>query len=254
MAICKLYEQAKARNFVTYTQQFESIYKTVKKAITATEKQVNETLQTDETIFNHFDPFTCYSLEAILILIPKLNNVTCTEWESFKDVQLPYYRSIQAKCESFSKHVHLNVHLRSLTLCKPVPDKQDVQIIQRKITPWKTLLEEKTTTKKLGDFIVIASLVDKMANLGGLSRTCEIFGVKQLIVDDIRAANDKEFKSLSMSSECWLEFVEIKAPEISDFLVRIKSEGYTVIAAEQTSESVTLQAFKFPVKTVLLLG
>lgn len=33
-----------------------------------------------------------------------------------------------------------------------------------------------------------------------------------------------------------------------------KAEGYTVVAAEQTSNSTMIQKFKFPKKTLLLLG
>ncbi len=44
--------------------------------------------------------------------------------------------------------------------------------------------------------IVVASLVSRSQNLGGLSRTCEIFGVQQLVVDTLRAIENKDFQSL----------------------------------------------------------
>ena len=36
--------------------------------------------------------------------------------------------------------------------------------------------------------IVIATLVDKPANLGGLSRTCEIFDAGKLVVADLKVS------------------------------------------------------------------
>lgn len=44
--------------------------------------------------------------------------------------------------------------------------------------------------------IVVASLISRAPNLGGLSRTCEIFGAEQLILDSLRHVDNKEFQSL----------------------------------------------------------
>ena len=41
------------------------------------------------------------------------------------------------------------------------------------------------------DLIMVASLIDRAPNLGGLSRTCEIFGAGKLIVNNKKIINDK---------------------------------------------------------------
>ena len=52
--------------------------------------------------------------------------------------------------------------------------------------------------------ILVATLIDKGTNLGGLCRTCEIFNVKELVIGNIRYIEDKQFQSLSVTAEKWL--------------------------------------------------
>lgn len=42
--------------------------------------------------------------------------------------------------------------------------------------------------------------------------------------------------------------------ELTDFLQVKKSEGYCIVGVEQTANSQSLQDYKFPEKTLLLLG
>jgi tRNA G18 (ribose-2'-O)-methylase SpoU len=43
-----------------------------------------------------------------------------------------------------------------------------------------------TQTRPRSPLIVIASLVDKLPNLGGLARTCEVFNAGTLVVANLR--------------------------------------------------------------------
>lgn len=47
---------------------------------------------------------------------------------------------------------------------------------------------------------------------------------------------------------------QVKPLELSDFLQVKKSEGYCIVGVEQTANSQSLQDYKFPEKTLLLLG
>lgn len=47
----------------------------------------------------------------------------------------------------------------------------------------------------------------------GLCRTCEIFGASALVLDSLRHVNDKQFQSLSVTSERWLSLLEVKCSE-----------------------------------------
>lgn len=59
----------------------------------------------------------------------------------------------------------------------------------------------------------------------------------------------------SVSAERWVNIEEVRPGKpLKDYLMMKKEEGYSIVGAEQTSNSVKLQTFKFPVKTLLLLG
>ncbi|VDD88612.1 unnamed protein product [Enterobius vermicularis] len=94
--------------------------------------------------------------------------------------------------------------------------------------------------------VVVASLVSKATNLGGLCRTCEVFGVEKLVIADLNVLNDQNFKALSTSSEKWVDFV--KPSELIDYLKTQRDQGYTIIAAEQSTGSVYFNNFKYPKK------
>ncbi|RVE54724.1 hypothetical protein evm_000491 [Chilo suppressalis] len=140
-------------------------------------------------------------------------------------------------------------------------EEEDVSgTIQKKYVPWRNMtdvyayeMEKKKENKS--ELIVVASLIDKLPNLGGMARTSEVFGVKTYVVDSLRHLQDKQFQSLSVSAERWIDVEEVRpGPPLKQYLMAKKSEGYSVVAAEQTSTSVKLQDFQFPVKTLLLLG
>lgn len=133
--------------------------------------------------------------------------------------------------------------------------------LQKKITPWQVMASnlgiefDRSSTLK-GDLIVYASLISKGNNLGGLSRTGEIFGIKSMVVNNFEILNNKDFKSLSMTSEKWVEFEEVPYDTTltAAYFKKMKRLGYTIVGVEQASDSVSLEKFQFPRKTVLVLG
>ena len=88
--------------------------------------------------------------------------------------------------------------------------------LQKKIMPWTQMFLDESLEKqddmvygederpvKRGihnQLIVVASLIDKTPNLGGLCRSCEIFGVGTYIIGNKKYCEDKEFQNLSMTS------------------------------------------------------
>nr|2HA8_A Chain A, TAR (HIV-1) RNA loop binding protein [Homo sapiens]2HA8_B Chain B, TAR (HIV-1) RNA loop binding protein [Homo sapiens] len=108
--------------------------------------------------------------------------------------------------------------------------------------------------KSISRLIVVASLIDKPTNLGGLCRTCEVFGASVLVVGSLQCISDKQFQHLSVSAEQWLPLVEVKPPQLIDYLQQKKTEGYTIIGVEQTAKSLDLTQYCFPEKSLLLLG
>lgn len=105
-----------------------------------------------------------------------------------------------------------------------------------------------------GNLIVVASLIDKAPNLGGLCRTCEIFGVQTLVLSNSHVIEDVQFKSLSVSAAKWMNLEEVRMSELKSYLESMRHEGYTLVGVEQTANSVNLTRYQFPHKSLLLLG
>lgn len=43
----------------------------------------------------------------------------------------------------------------------------------------------------------------------GLARTCEIFGVSELVLSNAKVLEEKQFQSLSVTAEKWLTITEV---------------------------------------------
>ncbi|XP_058462631.1 uncharacterized protein LOC131437366 [Malaya genurostris] len=138
--------------------------------------------------------------------------------------------------------------------------------IQKKIVPLKCLepsmelltnLPERLCLRRKNNshgLIVVASLVNRPPNLGGLARSSEIFAVQQYIVNSLKDLENKEFLALSMTAEKWLNVAELKSFQIVDYLMEMKTKGYSIVGAEQTTGSQPIQSIQFPRKSILVLG
>ena len=144
------------------------------------------------------------------------------------------------------------------------PQSRDVQ---KKIMPWKVIPPDEEMMSEMqqqrmanlqkssaGNLIVVASLIDKAPNLGGLCRTCEIFGVQTLVLSNTHVIEDVQFKSLSVSAAKWMNIEEVRMYELKAYLASMRHEGYTLVGVEQTANSENLTRYQFPHKSLLLLG
>ena len=102
--------------------------------------------------------------------------------------------------------------------------------------------------------ILVASLVDKIPNLAGLSRTCEVFRAAAMVVSDKRVTRDPAFASISVTADQWLPLIEVAEADLVQWMLQRRAKGFTLVGVEQTAESVLLPDFAFPQNTVLLLG
>lgn len=147
---------------------------------------------------------------------------------------------------------------------------------QRKIVPWQNMdLGEAVNKNGKGDsgeasegkqqksspasatrqeIIIVATLLKKMPNLGGLTRTAEIFAASKLVLPSLSVLQDKTFQDLAVSADHWLPMEEVPEAQLTDYLLAQKHNGYTLVGLEQTSTSHALQSYTFPDKTILLLG
>ena len=102
--------------------------------------------------------------------------------------------------------------------------------------------------------IVCASLINKVTNLGGITRTAEIFAADKVLIPDSKICKMDNFKSISVGAGDWVTIEECKESDLLRWLKQCKKEGYEIIGVEQTSSSKSLSNAKFKGKSVLLLG
>ncbi|XP_074017579.1 probable methyltransferase TARBP1 [Numenius arquata] len=226
----------------------------------------------DHFFFATFHPLEDYSLETIFYTLPRLSELAEDEWISIAkfdrltDVCLPptfqWYRS-RTELRDLKPSDWSQQDMGSNSV--ETDSQTEWTDVQKKIIPWKNstpsldlemVFQDRAT--KLGKsnsrLIVVASLIDKPTNLGGLCRTSEIFGASALVIGSLHYIQDKQFQHLSVSAEQWLPLVEVKPAQLVDYLQQKKTEGYTIIGVEQTAKSFDLTEYCFPEKSLLLLG
>ncbi|KAG7191982.1 uncharacterized protein KQ657_002589 [Scheffersomyces spartinae] len=132
--------------------------------------------------------------------------------------------------------------------------------LQTKSGAWETTVDvdiENSREKAVvrSDLIVVASLVDKPPNLGGICRLCDVLGAGLLALHDIRVKNHTLFKTVAVTADNWMPMVEVTPNQIRDFILEKKTQGYTLIGLEQTDNSIELNSdFQFPKKSLIVLG
>ncbi|KAM5206163.1 putative methyltransferase TARBP1 isoform 3-T3 [Hipposideros larvatus] len=226
----------------------------------------------DHFFFATFHPLKDYCLETIFYILPRLSGLVEDEWISiskftrFTDIALDagfqwYLSPTQLRELTPGDWAQQDIGSNS----GEADNQPEWTDVQKKITPWKSSVPDLDLElvfpdraaklgKSMSRLIVVASLIDKPTNLGGLCRTCEVFGASALVVASLQYVNDRQFQHLSVSAEQWLPLVEVKPPQLTDYLQQKKSEGYTIIGVEQTAKSVDLTQYCFPEKSLLLLG
>ncbi|XP_057386699.1 probable methyltransferase TARBP1 isoform X2 [Balaenoptera acutorostrata] len=222
--------------------------------------------------FATFHPLKDYCLETIFYILPRLSGLVEDEWIAigkftrFTDIPLDagfqWYLSPTQLCElkpgDWSQQ---DIGSNS----GEADNESEWSDVQKKIIPWRNsvpdldlelVFQDRAAKlgKSLSRLIVVASLIDKPTNLGGLCRTCEVFGASALVVGNLQCIRDKQFQHLSVSAEQWLPLVEVKPPQLTDYLQQKKAEGYTIVGVEQTVKSLDLTQYCFPEKSLLLLG
>ena len=127
---------------------------------------------------------------------------------------------------------------------------------QRKYRPEFSLMtEEKESSKrKRLDIIIMASLIDKAPNLGGLARTCEVFNIGSMTIGSESYINDPGFIAAASSAEKWLPLTILPLCDIEKYVLSYKKLGYSILGLEQTANSISLGNFDFKEKSLVILG
>ncbi|CAJ0606283.1 unnamed protein product [Cylicocyclus nassatus] len=209
--------------------------------------------------FAHLHPVDHFDMQTVFNTVPSKTGMTTEELlpiELLQKFNTSSMRSLSNDQDLSSALSLVNSGLSKSSSCAPeiseeldsVQENGGSAPVQRKIITRQRSIREDCS------LIVVASLVDKPNNLGGLCRTCEIFAVDTLVIADLVYTADAGFKSLSMSAEKKQKIEAVRPDDLLHYLDDLRKKGYTVVAAEQTTDSLPLHKYKFPLKTVLLLG
>eukprot|EP00913_Durusdinium_trenchii_P001223 g1126.t1 len=110
------------------------------------------------------------------------------------------------------------------------------------------------STSKRAPLVVLASLVDKLPNLAGLSRTCEVFHCEALCLPNLKVVSEQAFQSISVTAEKWLPLRGVPKSQLKEHLLELRRSGYILLGVEQTHTSVPLDQWQFSEHTAILLG
>ncbi|CAL5197917.1 unnamed protein product [Lathyrus oleraceus] len=129
---------------------------------------------------------------------------------------------------------------------------KDDLLLDQLLQSRRSSLDQQKATRQ--SFILVASLLDRIPNLAGLARTCEVFKASGLTIADTNIINDKQFQLISVTAEKWVPIIEVPVDSIKTYLQKKKREGFSILGLEQTANSVPLDQYVFPKKMVLVLG
>ncbi|KAB2622786.1 tRNA (guanosine(18)-2'-O)-methyltransferase-like [Pyrus ussuriensis x Pyrus communis] len=184
--------------------------------------------------------------------IPSNANEGNSHTQQPKDISLDFQKKI-----TLSKHekhdIAVNSFFGNQDTYKPLEEmeKEDKLLAQVLQSRSQAMERERASRQQL---ILVASLLDRIPNLAGLARTCEVFKVSGLAVADANVVHDKQFQLISVTAEKWVPIIEVPVDSLKVFLERKKREGFSILGLEQTANSVPLDQYSFPKKTVLVLG
>jgi len=109
---------------------------------------------------------------------------------------------------------------------------EDDAVFQRKIDNILSIFPVSDgSVKRASEIVVVASLVEKLPNLANLTRTCEVFGVKELVIPSKGILKDPTFLNVTVTAEKWLPFVECAPENLAQMLMMYKDNNYKVAAA-----------------------
>nr|POF01631.1 putative methyltransferase tarbp1 [Quercus suber] len=177
--------------------------------------------------------------ENLLIQQPK---DTCLDFQ--KKVTLSKHEKNETSVSSFFGNKEIYEQL--------VEMEKDDQLLDQLLQSRSLAMERVKASQQT--FILVASLLDRIPNLAGLARTCEVFKASGLAIADANILSDKQFQLISVTAEKWVPIIEVPVNSVKVFLEKKKREGFSILGLEQTANSIPLDQFVFPTKTVLVLG
>ncbi len=101
--------------------------------------------------------------------------------------------------------------------------------------------------------ILLAYNIRSLWNVGSLFRSCDCFAVEKLILAGYTATPPRrEISKTALGAEEWIPWEH--APDAANVLQQLRSEGWTIVALEQSITSTSLEKYIPPGRTCLIVG
>ncbi|MFA7682485.1 MAG: RNA methyltransferase [Candidatus Peribacteraceae bacterium] len=101
--------------------------------------------------------------------------------------------------------------------------------------------------------ILLAHNIRSLWNVGSLFRTCDAFGIEKLYLTGYTAVPPRrEISKTAIGAEEYVAWEHADNP--LKCIKKLKKEGYTIVALEQTSDATELSQYKAPEKICLVVG
>ena len=243
-----------AETYPKIQEKYSLFEKCINEALNQGDKAKNEEIMNSDFYLTDFDPKANLNLDDIFHHFPRLLNVNDLIKGSVWSFEMKDFRIENSSLRKLKNNSVSNT-IKNLGI--NANDEAETGQVQKKIIPWNQMFDLQQESKKEPrhlDLIMVASLIDRAPNLGGLSRTCEIFGAGKLVLNNKKIIEEKDFLNTSVTAHQWIDIEEVKIDALEDYLKTMKGKGYTIIGIEQTSKSQKLHEFKFPAKSLILLG
>lgn len=277
VSLRKIWHHCQAINATAVLDKYEPMQQCLQFVVEQGSAARNTLNMLNDFYFKVFHPVQHYTLQTIVYDLPCLSLLANDEWLTVDFIM----GAIDSSILPVRSEIPLHNMDKVLAESSPAPwvikaagetsfpednevSGSPVLNVQRKITPWKSMISELTAPLDLpdmaepkqqrGGLILVASLIDKPPNLGGLCRTCEVFSVQEYVVPSLAVLEDQTFNSLSLTAQQWVPVKEVKPDNIAEYLRTLQNEGYTLVAAEQTANSKKLSEYSFPERTAVILG
>ncbi|XP_068205851.1 probable methyltransferase TARBP1 [Palaemon carinicauda] len=277
VSLRKIWQYCENKRITEISDQFRSVQQCLQFVAEQGNAVRNTMNMLNDFYFKVFHPLQHYTLQTIFYDLPCLSLLSDDEWLAVDSLLsvintsilpvksiLPLYNVDNLLAESIPAPWVIKA-VGETSATDELEDTENPRSnFQRKMTPWKSMMPElssslglpnqKSCSQRRGGLIVVASLIDKTPNLGGLCRTCEVFSVKEYVVSSLAIQEDHNFNSLSLTAQQWVPMKEVKPEDLPGYLRGLQREGYTLVAAEQTGNSKLLSEYEFPERTVVVLG
>lgn len=103
--------------------------------------------------------------------------------------------------------------------------------------------------------VIVASLIDKLPNQGGITRTSEACGASGVVLADRKALRKPAFFSVAVTAHEHVPLEFVPPERLVAYLARKRAEGWAVVGLEQTTNSVRSWDYEWPArKSLLVLG